>query len=928
MKRLTLNQVARANLRVNRKTYISLFLGILLAVYLAAATCLCAWGTVRGHEEQMAERVGWMDMFLAGSGGATDERLRDTGYFRQIGHVTVNAAVEGTQICAGYYDETAEALMNRKLKEGRMPEKAGEIAIEQSALARLGLDGTAAGDAVTLNMHPVRGITEEKNFTVTGILTDQSDYLEMETYMDKESLRFPAILVSPEETYKVGGAEMIRVLTYAPLVTFNQVTRHLQDLIGPEAYGVSREDGRVVFYDSGWDRAHRLIERILVWAVLGAALMLSACVGITSAMESLLARKTQDIGMLRAIGATRRQIRRVYGAEAWLLTATALPAGLLLGIATAWIASRVAPDQAVFSLNPWLLLPILALSALCVFAASRLPLFHASRQMPMGVLRDTAMLRRSGKMKSRVPFVPARLIASRRAGLHPLRQLGAAGMTALTLVCALLLGELALGLNLDREEDPAAFCLYGGRYGNMDAFSMILPDKTITREDLNRLGEIDGVTGYRSVTSFDANLVMEEVPEYFRSRLVKTTAEDGSVVLNMLGVLENEWGFGQDWLFYTDEELADARARQDEDWSFSSNVESAGQEAVIRNMLGLTGRIVPVSVYVADLDAEELKAFIVDGEIDMDRLDSGAEALVYAPSVCARKFETGGMEVNKWNFPREIREDEWDLVIRNDAFTAGMGLDLLQLTANEQAAAAFDDTDERTWEQYYRSLDAVRAGVTIGAVLNGPAKINGWYLTGFTVILSEKGARALGMNLPSPEHTDVFTEKNLTVEQEERIEAEIEQVAMRGWMDVDNQLRQAREYRAKKVRQMLLFAGLILLFFAVSVFMQVSGASRQIRSDTRTIGTLRAVGADLKTLVGCYRLPVWISAGLALVLPALFYAVCGVIGQRLFTRQHPVIMLPVLACMAACIALACIAGIRGRLAQVSRQPIVENIREL
>ena len=102
---------------------------------------------------------------------------------------------------------------------------------------------------------------------------------------------------------------------------------------------------------------------------------------------------------------------------------------------------------------------------------------------------------------------------------------------------------------------------------------------------------------------------------------------------------------------------------------------------------------------------------LISSQLDMDRLDSGAEALVYAPSVCARKFETGGMEVNKWNFPREIREDEWDLVIRNDAFNSGIGLDLLQLTANEQAAAAFDGTDERTWEQYYRSLDAVRAGV-------------------------------------------------------------------------------------------------------------------------------------------------------------------------------------------------------------------------
>jgi hypothetical protein len=94
------------------------------------------------------------------------------------------------------------------------------------------------------------------------------------------------------------------------------------------------------------------------------------------------------------------------------------------------------------------------------------------------------------------------------------------------------------------------------------------------------------------------------------------------------------------------------------------------------------------------------------------------------------------------------------------------------------------------------------------------------------------------------------------------------------------------------------------------------------------IGTLRAVGADLKTLVGCYRLPVWICAGLGLVIPVLFYGFCAVSGLRLFTVQHPFLLIPVLAVMAACIALACTVGIRSRLASVTRQPIVENIREL
>ena len=133
---------------------------------------------------------------------------------------------------------------------------------------------------------------------------------------------------------------------------------------------------------------------------------------------------------------------------------------------------------------------------------------------------------------------------------------------------------------------------------------------------------------------------------------------------------------------------------------------------------------------------------------------------------------------------------------------------------------------------------------------------------------------------------------------------------------------------AKKTGQLILFTGLILLFFAVSVFMQVSDATRQIRAEIKTIGTLRAVGADLETLVSCYRLPVWLCAAAALIPCLLFYVVTEHDSLRLFTNKHPVIMIPVLAVMAAFVALACIAGIRGRLAAVSRQSIVENIREL
>ena len=923
MRRLTINRVARANIQINRKAYMSLFIGILVAVFLATATSLCAWGALRGHEEQMAQRVGWMDMFLLGEPRVTDEQLRRCGFFNEIGHVTVNATVEGKPVCAGYYDEAADRLLNRTLKEGRLPERAGEIAAERSALIRMDLDKAKTGDTLTLTMTPYCGVSEEKQFTLVGILNEQTAYLE--TWCDEGCMRFPALLTSPDETYRSGETVVHRVLTYAPLITKNQVDRNCPIRMDM-SFGVSREKGTVIYNDSGWDRAANALNRILIWTVLGAALMLSACVAITSAMESLLTRKTEDIGMLRAIGATKRQVRSVYGTEAWLLTATALPAGLLLGMAFAWTVSRIAPDQMTFSPNPWLLIPVLGLSALCVFIASRMPLYHASRQMPMGVLRDTALLRKAGKIRNHTSFNPERLIAGRRTRLHPMRQLGAACMIALTLLSTLMLGELAMGMRVTDDESLPAFRLTSqGHIWTDEPFTQLNPENVMTGEGLSQLKAIDGVSRVRSLTTIKANLLMEKVPDYFRTHHYDRKNEDGSVTLHSFSVMDQTSG-GSDWMFWNGEELADARARRDEDWNISTGVLHVDQMNMIRKQLGFTEEIVPVNLYSADLDEEFLKEFVEDGSIDPEKLDSGEQVLIYAPTYCMRE-EEGNYYGDVYVFPREAREEDWDLIIRNDAFAAGTPLELLELAGTGGETLPWQP-DENDLKAYYGEKEAVRVRTTVGAVLTGPVKISDSYLFSFAVITTPRGAEALGLKMPGPEYTDIWLSGDPSPEEEEEIAEKIGQVALHGWMDVENQLKLTRDYQNKKLHQILLFSGLILLFFAVSVVMQVSGTTRQIRSETRTIGTLRAVGADLKTLVGCYRLPVIVCAAAGLVPCLLFYAVTEIPGARLFTQNHPAVMIPVLVLMAACITTACIAGIRSRLAGVTRQSIVDNIREL
>lgn len=64
----------------------------------------------------------------------------------------------------------------------------------------------------------------------------------------------------------------------------------------------------------------------------------------------------------------------------------------------------------------------------------------------------------------------------------------------------------------------------------------------------------------------------------------------------------------------------------------------------------------------------------------------------------------------------------------------------------------------------------------------------------------------------------------------------------------------------------LLFTGMLTLFFAVADAMQVSGASRRIQADQRMIGHPACRRGGERTLMGCYRLPVFLSAGCGVLL--------------------------------------------------------------
>ena len=949
MKHLTMNQVAKASLKANKKAYLSLAIGIFLAVYLCSASVLGAYGSIKANEQKIIERVGYADGLILNCASVSDETVKNSGYFSRVGKVFVTAQIDKTGQYVGYYDEEAQALLPRAMREGRMPEKPGEIALEESALAQLRQD-LQVGDQVTWTMQPIAGLPEERTYTLVGVLADQSIFMESygSMYSDHGTAEWPNALLYPgDKSFQTGDPAIHRVVTYAPLVNYARFTHsEAYDDWGYTFIAISRAMGQATWMDPTAETLNAYAAQAEIWILLGIALLLSCGVAISSAMESMLAQKTEEIGMLRAVGATRRQIRRLFGRDAWLLCLISLPLGILLGIATVFIISRFAEGEIVFSLNGWLLVPVAALSALCVFLSSRLPLRRAARQTPLGVLRDTGMLRKAKKFKSKKLFQATRLIANRQTRLHSLRQTGGAVMVALTLLCTAILSEVLLYKSSYKPTYDFYIQPLNGQYisysfaSDLHFAGVETQGNVLTEQDIQQIRAVPQVGSVSLTTSADILLELKEdvVPQYLRDyyteeREVSSPGSDGTV--------NHHYSFHHvvssfiytNSLAYLLEDTPDRVTDLDESY-LKWNAKTFQEMQAAQRGYGVQGKLIPLTIEVWDINDPELQKGLKEGRISQAALDAGQEVLVFAPEQGYWETKERG-EIIGNIAGADFGRDHPGAVLKgmavNDYFKPGMTLSLLQaLTEREKetwnvSAEPYTPAEIEALEQSYRNLHADTAAVTVGAVLTDSG--SSWH-NGLCLVPTEKGLRALGLAPTEPTFVNITLTGEVDRETEEAVQRRLETIASRAGMEVKNRMGNDRE-NARRQRQIeLVFLGIIVLFFAVSVSMQVSNAGRRIRADQRMIGTLRAVGADERALMGCYRLPMMFAAALGLVLALSVYALMGTVFSNYFLTAHSLVTMPLMAVLAGLCAMCCMLGMKARLRQVLNKSVVDNIREL
>ena len=122
----------------------------------------------------------------------------------------------------------------------------------------------------------------------------------------------------------------------------------------------------------------------LVYALLSLSVIV-ALLGIINTLALSVHERTRELGLLRAVGMSRRQVRRMVRAESVITAAIGALLGIALGIAFAAVVSRPLADEGfVFELPIGTLIVVVILAALAGVLAAIQP---ARRAAKVDVLR-------------------------------------------------------------------------------------------------------------------------------------------------------------------------------------------------------------------------------------------------------------------------------------------------------------------------------------------------------------------------------------------------------------------------------------------------------------------------------------------------------------------------------------------------------------
>ncbi|WP_219464306.1 ABC transporter permease, partial [Nonomuraea rhizosphaerae] len=251
---------------------------------------------------------------------------------------------------------------------------AGQVAVESDEATRLGV---GLGDTVTVR--PDAGSTARSGITLKVVT------LKVVAILDSDG-SVPTLTMAEGPFESAFG----RVPDTRVMVKIKDGVSPAQARRSVDAAAAAYPSVRVTSATEVRGQFDDTLDMVLmiVTGLLGLAILISL-LGIANTLSLSVHERTRESALLRALGLTRAQLRRMLSVEALVLGLVGALVGVVLGVVFGWAAIRALIDGALYELPVAQVALFVALSGLAGVAAALLPARRAARASIVGSLATT-----------------------------------------------------------------------------------------------------------------------------------------------------------------------------------------------------------------------------------------------------------------------------------------------------------------------------------------------------------------------------------------------------------------------------------------------------------------------------------------------------------------------------------------------------------
>ncbi len=915
-KKLTFNSLALGNLKHRKKRYTLMILGIILSMVFSSSIIYFGFSIYNTSQEQRKAELGLYDKFFSAFDEEMFEAWQSKGAFEEAGFGETLGLVftdkedklNGTPIAK--LDETAKKLVNPILIEGSYPEKQGEIAIEQTTLLQLGITAKA-GDKIKLKIQVQNGEDllpeiKEKTYILSGVLKDKRVNI-LQSIEDKNIL--PSAFVSEYEKVDLGGKG--NKVAYYKLADDGWETFYY---VVAEHNAFSNEID--VYSDARDFMADQYLSLLFIGTIV-VILLIASSIGIINAFTTNLKERKKQIGMYRAVGATKRQIRKLFGREAVLLSVICTPISLLISYGAVKIIVNRIFENAYFQPNIWVLLVCGAFSIICVMAASFIPLVSASKISPMQAIRNIEATRKlkNKKIKSQKNFNVSKLIAKRNLVISK----GKLVVVSVFLVITIVFSSYSLSYLSFAKDDLSQrdfdYELYLGRDSGYFAINYPKGNNGFTENHKQTVLMNENIRSAYGYKCAKVNILVDKMTEYQQ-------IADADV-----------WEPDMDLLFLNESNYQEV---------FKHGMSQ--EKLDIANVAGYEGNFIASEIIALDEELINKIDNVRDGEIDIAKLNSGEQVLLLAPEkvyLTLRSDEHGNWlnVYEQLSHIEQAKERHGESAIKILAekecdFKEGEALDL-SILYSEKSNEDYDITGETIVDK--EDLEINNKQVEIGAVADSS-------ITNDTLMLVYAGGAPFkivttveGMEhfFPRAKYKEIMFD--LKDECNDEIDAEITDLLKSVVNCVDESDYMSNyEYNQEQKETIkgltFLVYAIVILLFTICGSIINNTISSNIKEDKKKIGTLRAVGANEKEISKSYILQLlsMFKWGFGIGFGAFFLSYLIILLTNKYTSLADVLVFNpwVTIILGVLLFAICSLSVYTKIRKETRNSIVENIREL